>query len=176
MASLILLIIVVKPTQSIDIINQIIEIKKLSSRSTIETVDTAQHICEEEGLFSCKDRWNTCIDLNKMCDGEIDCYNGYDEDNCASLDEVPTNSSCTNDEFVCIGANRTCQSKSSICDGIVDCPNGEDEEKCEKQKDEVSDLNEKRSETKTTETVENDYNYEYNSSEPGSGDYYGGLS
>merc|ERR1719427_942434 len=133
MASLILLIIVIKLTQSVNIINQIIEIKKTSrSRSSIETVETFEQFCEEEGLFSCKDRWNTCVDVNKICDGEIDCYNGHDEDNCASsLDILPTNSSCSNDEFVCIGANRTCQSKSSICDGIVDCPNGEDEEKCE---------------------------------------------
>ena len=51
-----------------------------SRSSNIVTIEKSQHICE--GLFSCKDRWDTCVENNKVCDGNTDCYNGYDEDNC----------------------------------------------------------------------------------------------
>ena len=54
----------------------------IKGKISIEASETSQSFCEEQGLFSCKDRWDTCVETNKVCDGNTDCYNGYDEDNC----------------------------------------------------------------------------------------------
>ena len=56
---------------------------KVCTWSTGESsTEASGNFCEEQGLFSCKDRWDTCVENSKACDGSTDCYNGYDEDNC----------------------------------------------------------------------------------------------
>lgn len=59
-----------------------------------------------------------CIPEDQFCDGQYDCENGKDEDNCAVI-------VCATGTFDC--GNKRCIYERYLCNGIDDCGNGRDE-------------------------------------------------
>lgn len=71
--------------------------------------------------FKCND--GTCIPINEKCNGQIECTQGEDEENCND-----PNYSDDCDGFQC--EDGRCISNEAHCNGQPDCSNGEDEEDC----------------------------------------------
>ncbi|KAM3968767.1 basement membrane-specific heparan sulfate proteoglycan core protein isoform 3-T3 [Aphomia sociella] len=63
-----------------------------------------------------------CISKASVCDGNRDCSDGSDEDNCVE------HGFCEPNQFQC--TNRKCVLKSWVCDSENDCDDGSDEENC----------------------------------------------
>uniref|UniRef100_A0A8C5D9L3 Low-density lipoprotein receptor-related protein 8-like n=1 Tax=Gouania willdenowi TaxID=441366 RepID=A0A8C5D9L3_GOUWI len=76
-------------------------------------------ICNKRLEFSCSD--GGCVSLQLVCNGQNDCEDGSDENQCGDK-------RCKNDEFSC--TNRQCISTRSLCNGIDDCGDGSDEASC----------------------------------------------
>lgn len=55
-----------------------------------------------------------------MCDGDIDCEDQSDEDDCDSFLCGPPKYPCANDTSVCLQPEK-------LCNGKKDCPDGSDE-------------------------------------------------
>jgi hypothetical protein len=70
--------------------------------------------CENQA-FACED--GDFVDSADQCDGEIDCDDGSDEENC----------NVTIFRCQAFGGNIE---GTRVCDGIVDCPSGLDEDDC----------------------------------------------
>lgn len=69
------------------------------------------------GLFRCFPH-DYCISILNVCDGIVDCNNGYDEEN------------CENDyKFVCSNHNQNI-SILNVCDYTINCLDGSDEKFC----------------------------------------------
>ena len=62
---------------------------------------------------------NKCIHDNWVCDGYMDCRNGYDED------PLFCNRTCKGYKFTC--PDGPCIPESQKCDGLKQCPGGQDE-------------------------------------------------
>lgn len=72
-------------------------------------------------LFVCKS--GGVLDMRRICDGRIDCYDGSDE-----IYDLCYRTLCPMGTFRCqYGA---CVDKSKKCNGIRDCADGTDEEQC----------------------------------------------
>ncbi|KAG8441369.1 hypothetical protein GDO86_006921 [Hymenochirus boettgeri] len=73
--------------------------------------------------FSCGGRLNRCIPLSWKCDGQTDCENGLDENECP-------HKLCADDQFTC--SNGQCISLDFVCDGDFDCGGNDksDEQSC----------------------------------------------
>ncbi|VDM94532.1 unnamed protein product, partial [Onchocerca ochengi] len=65
---------------------------------------------------------NECVKTEYVCDGEPDCRDRTDEQNC------PTLRSCEPNEFKC--NNGRCVQKMWLCDGDDDCGDNSDEQAC----------------------------------------------
>ncbi len=65
-----------------------------------------------------------CVKSDYVCDGEADCRDRTDEENCPSL------RSCEPNEFRC--GNSRCVQKMWLCDGDDDCGDRSDEASCGK--------------------------------------------
>ncbi|XP_064634178.1 low-density lipoprotein receptor-related protein 4-like isoform X2 [Lineus longissimus] len=75
-------------------------------------------------LFQCASKNSddcTCIPIHWVCDSDIDCERGNDEDNC----EIPT---CSSSEFTC--SNGKCIRPDWRCDADNDCGDDSDELGC----------------------------------------------
>lgn len=73
-----------------------------------------------EGFFSCQDHLlNRCLPKNRKCDGNVDCYNGFDEIGC----------SCQNSTFFRCKSGE-CITPNLRCDHDPDCTDASDEMGC----------------------------------------------
>lgn len=61
-----------------------------------------------------------------MCDGDSDCEDNSDEDNCEALVCKLSHHVCANDSTICLPSEK-------LCDGKDDCPDGSDEKLCGKR-------------------------------------------
>ena len=94
------------------------------------------HCGDSEDMFYCHDDKNSCIANRWVCNGEVDCPNGFDENfqvcnRTTILSTVPL--SC-DEGFKCRGNNSACLSWDQVCNRSAECPEGDDEnaEECSK--------------------------------------------
>ncbi|XP_037547982.1 very low-density lipoprotein receptor-like [Nematolebias whitei] len=62
-----------------------------------------------------------CVMYSHVCDGEMDCKDGSDEEGCESR--------CKSGEFQC-SHGKKCIPQEQVCDGRSDCQDGSDEKSC----------------------------------------------
>ncbi|KAH3769494.1 hypothetical protein DPMN_170762, partial [Dreissena polymorpha] len=73
------------------------------------------------GFFSCDN--GRCLDIIRLCDGVLDCYDRSDEHGC----------SCTGDLVSCSRLYDQCIPASQVCNGFASCKDGSDEKGCDCQ-------------------------------------------
>ncbi|CAL8268171.1 unnamed protein product [Arctogadus glacialis] len=81
-----------------------------------------RHTCPPK-KFDCGGAAGQCVSLSWRCDGERDCENGADEDQCAADTKA-----CPAKDFQC--RNGKCVAPVFVCDGDDDCGDGSDEQRC----------------------------------------------
>lgn len=84
------------------------------------------------GQFQCVHSFQ-CVPLSWRCDGEEDCADQSDEEQCPSLvpGTLPPQDHCPHpDQYQCF--DNTCLPSLLRCDRVSDCPYGEDEYSCRK--------------------------------------------
>lgn len=66
-----------------------------------------------------------------MCDGDSDCEDNSDEDNCEALVCKLSHHMCATNDSICLPAEK-------LCDGTDDCPDGSDEKLCGNRRQNIS--------------------------------------
>ncbi|KAJ8381103.1 hypothetical protein SKAU_G00018810 [Synaphobranchus kaupii] len=72
------------------------------------------------GFELCKDR-SECVLYRNLCDGEEDCKDGSDEDDCSVK--------CETEQYQCAHGKK-CIDKKEVCDGVAQCQDRSDEMDC----------------------------------------------
>jgi len=139
--SIVLLLTVVKPTESLHsqhfVLREYISglssvvaasnkpVKPVHLRKRYASV--SQAACRDNPLeyYQCNSTVS-CIRTHYFCDGENDCPEGDDERNCTSY-VCPEGTVKCNDTGVCVRRDK-------VCDGCMDCANGDDERNCTKKR------------------------------------------
>ncbi|KAA0712965.1 Low-density lipoprotein receptor-related protein 8 [Triplophysa tibetana] len=85
-------------------------------------IEAGRQTCPPE-KFDCGGSTSKCVSMSWRCDGERDCENGADEEQCAADAKA-----CHGKEFYC--RNGMCVAPKFVCDGDNDCGDGSDEEMC----------------------------------------------
>ncbi|XP_072048711.1 LOW QUALITY PROTEIN: sortilin-related receptor-like [Amphiura filiformis] len=101
-----------------------------TTESPVEECSTFKYPCGPGASQACIWRW-------WVCDGEDDCGNGADEENCGDyitteIPEITTVRRCGRGEFMCRNHER-CIPYGKKCDGYYDCYDESDEEYCPTQ-------------------------------------------
>ncbi|CAF3052787.1 unnamed protein product [Rotaria socialis] len=108
--------------------------------NNLTTTPTNIHIsCESTNLFRCKTN-NFCINRTFVCDGDLDCSDSSDEENCDDKNGILPLSVVK--DYTCMSGYRCTQQRheqydyiplciplQELCDGITQCPLGDDEHK-----------------------------------------------
>ncbi|XP_053978841.1 vitellogenin receptor isoform X2 [Hylaeus volcanicus] len=86
-------------------------------------VDSMATPCQEPDMFLCKS--GQCILSSFRCDGENECTDGSDEEQCHGYEPTFSLVQCATDEFQC--SKHYCIPIEKFCDAKTDCPDGNDE-------------------------------------------------
>ncbi|KAK3104524.1 hypothetical protein FSP39_004009 [Pinctada imbricata] len=92
-------------------------LKAVMDYTTVD--DRVRPACPDD-KFRCND--GSCIEKIFRCDGQDDCYDASDEQNCPAV-------TCVGDEFRCAD-NRQCIPRAFVCNQQPDCVDGSDERNC----------------------------------------------